>query len=268
MFSLTTDGPVHLVQVTDTHLNGPQDGHLLGMKTLHSFQCVLDLIRQECNNIDAFLVTGDISQDGSLLSYQHLKQHLQPFGRPAFWLEGNHDHPEHMAKAAADTEHQHKVIRSQRWQIIMLNSQVVGKVYGRLAQAELELLDQALSERPDLHSLVCFHHHPISMGSRWIDAIGVKNADDFWQVIDRHDNVRCVLWGHVHQDSDQMRNDVRLLSTPSTCIQFEPQSEDFSIDTLAPGYRWLTLNPDGSLDTGISRVEGIEFEIDMSVKGY
>ena len=65
-----------------------------------------------------------------------------------------------------------------------------------------------------------------------------------------------------------MRNDVRLLSTPSTCIQFEPQSEDFSIDTLAPGYRWLTLNPDGSLDTGISRVEGIEFEIDMSVKGY
>jgi len=37
---------------------------------------------------------------------------------------------------------------------------------------------------------------------------------------------------------------------------------------IAPGYRWLQLNPDGSIDTKVSRVEGIEFEIDLSVKGY
>ncbi|MNE85163.1 3',5'-cyclic adenosine monophosphate phosphodiesterase CpdA [compost metagenome] len=51
-------------------------------------------------------------------------------------------------------------------------------------------------------------------------------------------------------------------------MQFAPQSADFCVDRLAPGYRWLRLLPDGTLETGVSRVTGIDFEIDYSVKGY
>jgi Icc protein len=173
-----------------------------------------------------------------------------------------------MHEVAEDTEHLHRLVRSKHWQLILLNSQVEGSVHGRLAQDQLDLLDQALSERPDLHSLVSFHHHPLPMGSRWIDRIGVKNADEVLAVIRRHNNVRCVLWGHVHQESDQLIDGVRYMSTPSTCVQFTPKSEEFSVDTLAPGYRWLDLCADGSIATGVSRVEGIAFEIDYSVKGY
>lgn len=268
MFSLKTRRPLRLVQITDTHLNEPEDGHLLGMQTLHSLRCVLELVREERHQIDAFLVTGDLSQDGSLEAYHHLQRELTPFSCPSFWLAGNHDDPDNMAQAASGNEYLQPLIRTDDWQIIMLDSQVVGKVYGRLAESQLAFLDQTLAQRPDLHSLVCFHHHPVAMDCKWIDTIGIKNADDLWRVIDKHSNVRAVCWGHVHQDSDQMRGQVRLLSTPSTCIQFEPQSEDFAIDSLAPGYRWLDLNADGSIDTGVSRVEGIEFEVDYSVKGY
>src|SRR5690606_20318060 len=115
---------------------------------------------------------------------------------------------------------------------------------------------------------ICFHHHPLSMGSRWIDTIGLHNADELLAIVRRHNNVRCVLWGHVHQESDQIIDGVRYLSTPSTCVQFMPGSDDFAIDTLAPGYRWLDLHPDGRVDTGVSRVEDIAFDIDYSVKGY
>ena len=59
-----------------------------------------------------------------------------------------------------------------------------------------------------------------------------------------------------------------MLSTPSTCVQFEPESDEFSVEKIPPGYRWMQLNPDGSIDTRVSRVEGIDFEIDWSVKGY
>ena len=37
---------------------------------------------------------------------------------------------------------------------------------------------------------------------------------------------------------------------------------------LAPGYRWLRLHDDGRLETGISRVTGFEFEVDLSGEGY
>ncbi|RCL61780.1 MAG: phosphodiesterase, partial [Pseudomonas sp.] len=70
------------------------------------------------------------------------------------------------------------------------------------------------------------------------------------------------------QAFDQSRNGVRLLATPSTGVQFTPQSEDFQVDSAAPGYRWLRLYADGRLETDVSRVSGIDFEIDYSVKGY
>jgi Icc protein len=57
-------------------------------------------------------------------------------------------------------------------------------------------------------------------------------------------------------------------STPSTCVQFKPNSKNFTIDTEGPGYRWLDLHADGSIDTGLTRIEGVNFEIDYSVRGY
>lgn len=51
-------------------------------------------------------------------------------------------------------------------------------------------------------------------------------------------------------------------------MEFAPGSEEFQVDTEAPGYRWLRLRDDGVLETGVSRVTGIDFEVDYSVKGY
>ncbi|KTC63185.1 hypothetical protein AO262_22830 [Pseudomonas fluorescens ABAC62] len=47
---------------------------------------------------------------------------------------------------------------------------------------------------------------------------------------------------------------MRLLASPSTCIQFAPGSEDFKVSEQAPGYRWLRLHGDGRLETGVERV--------------
>jgi len=101
-----------------------------------------------------------------------------------------------------------------------------------------------------------------------MEPIGLRNADELFAVLDAYPQVRAVLWGHIHQEFDQLRNGVRLLASPSTCVQFAPGSEEFQVDQEAPGYRWLRLHADGQLETGVSRVTGIPFEVDYSVKGY
>ncbi len=268
MYSLASTPTLRLVQITDPHLYGPEDGKLLGMKTLHSMHCVLDIVRQQRAHIDAIMVTGDLSQDGSVRSYQHLHQALLRFDCPAFWLAGNHDTPNSMQQVAAGTEHLQRVIRTPHWQLILLNSQVEGAVFGQLASEQLQLLEDTLQQRPDLHTLVSLHHHPVPMGCRWLDKIGIRNSAELLSIVRRNHNVRCVLWGHVHQASDRIIDGVRYLSSPSTCVQFAPGATGFALDSLAPGYRWLDLHADGSIDTGVSRVEGIAFEIDYSVTGY
>ena len=84
----------------------------------------------------------------------------------------------------------------------------------------------------------------------------------------RYPQVKAVLWGHVHQEFDQQAAGIRWLATPSTCIQFTPRSADFAVEEKAPGYRWLRLYADGQLETGVSRVQGVKFELDINSGGY
>ncbi len=268
MYLLNTSDVLRIVQITDTHLNATEEGHLLGMETLHSLHCVLNVAVMEQVAPHGILVTGDLSQDGSLASYQRLAEALSCFSCPAFWIPGNHDEPDVMSQVIAGTDSVKRLIRSTHWQIVLLNSSVKGKVHGYLSDEEMLFAKTCIEERPDLHTLVSFHHHPVAMGSRWIDTIGVRNGSDVMEALSMYSNVRCLLWGHVHQESDHMQGHIRMLSTPSTCVQFTPGSENFDVDTCSPGYRWLDLHPDGTIDTGVRRVQGIDFEIDYSVKGY
>jgi len=93
------------------------------------------------------------------------------------------------------------------------------------------------------------------MSSRWLDRVGLTNAAEFLHVIDAHQNVRAIVWGHVHQSFDALRKGVRLLATPSTCAQFLPHADDFAVDRRPPAYRTLELRTDGSLVTEVVWLE-------------
>lgn len=259
---------VLLVQLSDSHLFAEPDGRLLGMDTADSLSQVVRLVRDEQPDIDLVLATGDLSQDASLESYQRFREITAPIAAPIRWFPGNHDELEPMREATAGTDLLEPVIDLGAWRVILLDSTIPGAVPGQMNDTQLDLLERAIQAAPDKHLLISFHHHPVPIGSQWMDRIGIRNPQRLFAVLDRYPNVRCLLWGHVHQEIDHMRGDVRLLASPSTCVQFTPGSEDFCVDSPAPGYRWLRLHPDGSLETGVSRVTGIDFEVDYSIKGY
>lgn len=262
--------PLRVVQFSDCHLFASTDGKLLGLNTEDSLNLVLDLIAKEQPAMDLLLATGDLSQDASLAAYKRLLDKLKRFkGVPCYWLEGNHDVTEPMRASLPDPSKLSPcVVHVPGWDIVMLDSTIPHEVPGFLHDDDLEFLDESLKKAADKHALVCLHHQPVPMGCAWLDTQIVGSADRFFDVIDRHKNVRAIIWGHVHQEFAGKHKDVKLWSVPSTCVQFKPKSEDFAVDDTAPGYRWLDLYPDGSIKTGVSRVQGIKFEVDFSVKGY
>lgn len=257
-----------IIQITDPHLRKEEDGTLLGMNTRFSLNAVLQMIKKNHAEPDAIIATGDLAQDGSVEAYQCFDGMLNDFNCPTYWFSGNHDNRNAMQQVAGSTGALKNVVRIGSWQFIFLDSMLEGEVQGHISDADLLLLDNALTERPDLHSLVSFHHHPVDIDCKWLDAIGLENRDQLLDVIDKHANVKCLLWGHIHQEIDAFRKGVRLLATPSTCVQFLPKSEKFAVDDLAPGYRWLKLGADGSIQTGVERADHIDFQVDYSSKGY
>ncbi len=256
------------IQITDCHLFEDKQGKLLGMDTQSGLNAVLDKMHQEVTGFDFFLCTGDLSQDGSIASYERLKQQIAQDGKPQYWIPGNHDHRTNMLSVSRNSNAMSPLIKAGKWQIIMLDSQVPGSVFGNLAQSQLDILKDALAADSISPTLIAMHHHPLPMGCEWLDNQQIKNSDELLKIVEQHKNVKVVLWGHVHQDTDREVNGVRFISTPSTCVQFEPKNDDFGVDSQGPGYRWMELHDDGTIQTGVSRVEHIDFEIDYSVKGY
>ncbi|MEP1594064.1 MAG: 3',5'-cyclic-AMP phosphodiesterase, partial [Halieaceae bacterium] len=141
---------------------------------------------------------------------------------------------------------------------------------GELGSEQLSMLAQTLeaAAAAGLHSLVCLHHQPVAIGCDWLDQQMVADADAFFAVLDQYPCVRGVLWGHVHQEIDQRRNNVLLMASPSTCAQFAPGQKNFKVDDVSPGYRWLRLHPDGRIETAVSRVTGVKFSVDLDSGGY
>ena len=245
-----------ILQITDPHLFGSASGALRGVVTDASLHHVLDEAYARVPDFEALLVTGDLVQDDPS-GYLRFRSIFGSSQKPVLCIPGNHDEPDIMRKSLAGAPFQLCGSYSAAgWQLVMLDSCDPGHVGGRLSAQELERLDRALGSSP-AHAMVCLHHHPVEMGSRWIDTIGLANRDEFWRVIEAHANVRAVVWGHVHQEYEGDRAGVRLFATPSTGAQFLPMSDRYAVDTRPPAYRPFDLHPDGRIDSEIRWVDSL-----------
>ena len=191
-------------------------------------------------------------QDETRAGYEAFRAVLEKYGVPVYCIPGNHDAPEIMDEVLGIPPFKAGgTIKNGNWSLIMLNSFSPGEDSGRLEGDELNRLQESLMADRARHTLICVHHHPIPMGSRWLDGVGLRNSAEFFEIVDRFPQVRGILWGHVHQASDRRRKGVRLMSSPSTCSQFLPNSDDFAIDARPPGYRWLDLRDNGAIETTV-----------------
>ncbi|MEQ5124292.1 3',5'-cyclic-AMP phosphodiesterase [Morganella morganii] len=263
---------VRILQITDTHLFAGETDTLLGINTLNSYHAVLDAIAKQQLPADLIAATGDLVQDQTTRAYQRFTDGIARLPAPCIWLPGNHDYQPSMAKelAAAGISSSKQVLLGEQWQILLLDSQVQGVPHGELSDDQLIWLDNCLAQQPGRHTVVMLHHHPLASGCTWLDQHSLRNSHMLAEVLTRYQNIDAILCGHIHQDMDVMWNGIRILATPSTCVQFKPHCTNFTLDTAAPGWRYLELttgdNP--SLSTQLFRLETDEFSPDLGSDGY
>ena len=256
---MTRKDPVlNVLQISDTHLHATADSRMRGVTTYATFLAVLEHAKRDRRwPVDVILATGDIVQDESRGGYERFRAVLEPLGVPVYSIPGNHDDPKLMSEILASGPfHLGGELRHGSWSVVFLSTFLAGEDAGGLGPARLQGLRQALAAHAGQHILVAMHHHPLPMRSTWLDGVALRDATAFWSVIDAHPEVRGVICGHVHQASDQTRNRVRFLSTPSTCAQFLPGSEFFALDDRPPGMRWIQLYDDGRIETEVVWLSG------------
>ncbi|SSW69482.1 3',5'-cyclic-AMP phosphodiesterase [Achromobacter agilis] len=251
------DAPAMLVQVTDSHLFGEAGTAMLGVDTDASLRAVLRQIEADGRHPDLLLATGDLSQDGEAASYQRFASILSE--APALdracvrCLPGNHDLPAVMRQELAQWSA--PVTDVGAWRVVTLDTTVPGSNAGHLPASQLDMLEAALAEAPGRHTLVAMHHNPMQIDSHWHDTMMIDNPQALFKLLAHWPQARVLLWGHVHHEFDRRRHNLRMLATPSTCFQFSIRDGKHVVDNMAPGYRWLKLYQDGSMATGVRRVQ-------------
>ena len=260
-----------IVQITDPHLFQDTNGELLGINTQASFSQVLSEIQQQQYDYDLVLATGDLVQDNSDEGYLRFRQDVKALNnKMVFWIPGNHDFQPKMFEILKEETVSAKkhILLGDKWQILLLDSQVQGVPHGQLEAEELDWLKLKLQEYPERYSLVVLHHHLLSTGSAWLDQHNLRNANELAEVLAPFKHVKALLYGHIHQQVDSEWLGYQVMATPATCIQFKPDCQYFSLDTLQPGWREIELHSDGSIRTEVKRIQQAEFLPNMQEEGY
>lgn len=261
--------PLRFVQITDVHHFSDVNNTLLKVNTHDSFLAVAEMLKNDSKKPDFLLLTGDLSQDESEASYLHIADVINELPMPAYWIPGNHDDGKIMSSVYPRGNISNlKHIVLEHWHIILLDSQKPGAVEGYLDQVQLRFLQHCLDMYPEHQAMIVFHHSPVPVGCEWLDKIGLSNADQLWDILAHYPRVNTILFGHVHMQHEGEKNGIKYFSTPSTCIQFKTNSNQFALDNLPPAYRWFDLYPDGELKTGVCRLPAYVGEFDTSAKGY
>lgn len=260
-----------IIQITDPHLFKDTNGELLGINTQASFSQVLSEIQQQQYDYDLVLATGDLVQDNSDEGYLRFRQEVKALNnKMVFWIPGNHDFQPKMFEILKEDSVSAKkhILLGDKWQILLLDSQVQGVPHGQLEEEELAWLKLKLQEHPERYSLVVLHHHLLSTGSAWLDQHNLRNANELAEVLAPFKNVKALLYGHIHQQVDSEWLGYQVMATPSTCIQFKADSNTFALDVVQPGWREIDLHADGHIETRVKRIQQASFLPNMQVEGY
>lgn len=238
-----------ILHLTDPHLFADRGGKLRGTVSYDSLCAVLDHYRNGDWQADVVFVTGDLIQDDSLAAYGHFTDLLGDLGLPVYCLPGNHDVPDLMREALAKQPfHYCETLLSGAWAVVSLDSYRPGSAGGRVSAMELDRLDREIDSAGAAHVMVCLHHPPVLMKSRWLDSVGLADRDAVLRRFAVSGKVRLVVFGHVHQPYDAEHEGMSIIGTPSTCRQFRPRSMLFAVDDNPPAYRRIQLHDDGRFD--------------------
>lgn len=263
----TNQKDIILIQISDTHLLSQMGESFVGINPEQHFQQILNLIQQKCPDMTAIIHTGDIAQEAYPDVYERYIATMQGLNIPFFHTLGNHDNPNYFPNNEPDSPTIHpSVIHIGNWQIILLNTAVVGRIDGRISDTQLDDLRQILSQNTQ-PTILAFHHHAFAMQSTWLDEHLLKNTEQLLAVLQDFSQVKACFMGHVHQASHTKWQQIDFYSVPATSVQFKPQSHDFSLDDTAPAFRKIVLKADGEIETELFYLD--EFQhVCIKHKGY
>ncbi|WP_436497967.1 metallophosphoesterase family protein [Actinokineospora sp. HUAS TT18] len=194
-----------LVQFTDPHIT--PSGKLMhdSVDTLAHLVAAVETVEDSGMDVAAFLLTGDLADNGHPESYERLRAVIEPaaarMGAKTIYVMGNHDERGAFRSGLLDveptTEPHDAVFMLGGVRIVVLDSSEPGKHDGHVTDAQLDWLADTLARPAPLGTVLVTHHPPIPSPVPTVNLLRMNDVDRLENVLLGTD-VRLVVCGHAH----------------------------------------------------------------------
>lgn len=232
----------HLLQITDCHLLADRDANYREVKPYRHLERLLAQV-----HVMPLVLTGDLSEDHSVASYQRLRELLADWPAPVYVLPGNHDDLALMQQVlvgppfvfAGD-------IDAGSWRFLLLDTRSDTPA-GAFDAASQQLLQCQLAQAEQQGQQVWLfcHHHPKPIGGI-IDQFMQLDAAAFCALLDAAPHVKGLSHGHCHHAYVQQQAHWQLVGCPASSIQYLPRDEWLSVDAGPKACRY-EFHEDGAV---------------------
>jgi len=237
----------HILQLSDFHLFADPNTRFFGVPTRNTLNDVLETVTAMDLDFDHVIITGDLTSDEQRVSYQTAKKILGDLVTQCLIIPGNHDDRALIREVFpncinGDDDSINFSVSSGSWRLLGLDTHVPGELYGLISPKALEWLDTTLTTYKNEPTILFQHHPPIPVGTKWVDALALRNTDRLVDLLSRNPQIQVISCGHVHQEFHGSLCNATVLTTPSTSVQFKRGTDMLMCDAVPPGFRIFTLN--------------------------
>ncbi|CAG9295175.1 phosphodiesterase [Celerinatantimonas diazotrophica] len=235
--------------------------------------CNADIIHQLnhlIDPLDAIVVSGDITNDGTAEQYQAAAKILGYARYPLYLINGNHDKTEsfieYLAPLCAPLESAAQVryqVDMGKRQLLFIDSTVPGQTYGQLSQSTLDWVAEQLAQTR-LPVAIFMHHPPLALNSAHMDPINCRNGTKLLDFAEEFPHLEGIYCGHNHCYTTTVYRNVVVMSAPATSIQIPVYQHDATpyyqfdqpsclLHSLSGDNRWVSYQHHFQLFQGVRR---------------
>jgi 3',5'-cyclic AMP phosphodiesterase CpdA len=258
---------LRLLHISDTHLYGDRTLHHGVVDTTDTLERVLAKA-SEIPGIDAVVLSGDLSEDGTEAAYRKLHDLVEPWaaerGAQTVYAMGNHDHPDAFTAVLGPRRRVHTLGRHR---IVTLDSSVPGAAYGSLDAEQLAWLSDVLAQPVDLGTVVVVHHPPTGAVTPLLRLLELDDPHALLGVLDGSD-ARLVLSGHYHHPLVTLERGIPIVVAPGVTNTSDVTApEGLERATVGAGFALVDLAASGAPRVSIVSAPGprdgeLVFELD------
>lgn len=236
-----------IAHISDIHLS--KNGKIIwNTDTLYNFNRLLAKLN-DITDLDAIVITGDLSDDGSKWAYKYIDNAFMKIGIPTYCVPGNHDSlPIFNDEYTPVFYSTSKTALINNWKFLFLNSVIpddidptTNKSKGYISLEDLGFIEKELNE--GLQTCICLHHPPLEPGG-WLNRKLLDNRDELNSILLKFSNLKCVLYGHIHYHTQVKVSHILYSSAPSIGFAFDRDLPKFQIAKGNEGFSIIQLDDD------------------------